>query len=349
MSKNKITEKKVETIFDTIGDTPLVELERIREDEGIEPKILGKLEMFNPTGSLKDRIFHEMITKAIERGELEPGMKIIEASTGNAGIACSFVGGLLGYDVTIVMPRGMSEERIKIMKAYGANVVLTPGAESDVDICLEKVQEIIDEEPDKYWQAGQYDNPDNINAHYKTTGREIWEQTDGKVDAVLATQGTGGTITGIGKFLKEKDPSVKLYAGEPEEAPMLSKREWGSHRIEGIGDGFVPRNLDLSQLTGIFLTSSDEAIETSQRLASEEGIFCGISSGSNVAGAIKLAKEHPELEMIVTMINDTGQRYYSTPLCGEDKKLEIPERDHPMDEYTLEQLDKYQEGWEIID
>lgn len=349
MSEKNVDKKFGEGVLDTIGDTPLAELNNIPEEEGVDAKILGKLEMFNPTGSLKDRIFYEMITKAIERGELKPGMEIIEASTGNAGIACSFVGGLLGYDVTIVMPEGMSEERIKIMEAYGANIVLTPGAESDVDLCLEKVEGMMEENPDQYWHAGQYTNPDNVNAHYKTTGREIWEQTDGEVDAFLATQGTGGTITGVGRFLREKDPSVELYAGEPEEAPMLSKRKWGSHRIEGIGDGFVPRNLDLSQLTGIFLTSSDEAIEMAKRLASEEGIFCGVSSGSNVAGAIKLAKEHPELETIVTMINDTGQRYYSTPLCGEEKELEVPEREHPLDQYTIEQLDKYQEGWEIIE
>ncbi|KXB03397.1 hypothetical protein AKJ35_00545 [candidate division MSBL1 archaeon SCGC-AAA833F18] len=345
-SKNK---HYFDNIMETIGRTPLVKLDKIPEEEGIDASILGKIEWFSPTGSLKDRIFYEMITKAIERGELKPGMKIIEASTGNAGIACSFVGNLLGYDVTIVMPEGMSEERIKIMEAYGANVVLTPGAESDVDICLEKVQEMMEENPGEYWWANQYDNPDNVNAHYKTTGREIWEQTDGNVNAFLATQGTGGTITGVGRYLKEKNPSVKLYAGEPKEAPMLSKREWGAHRIEGIGDGFVPRNLDLSQLTGIFVTSSDEAIEMAKRLASEEGIFCGISSGSNVAGAIKLAKKHSELKTIVTMINDTGQRYYSTPLCGVEKELEIPEREHPMDEYTINELNKYQDDWEIIE
>lgn len=338
----------VDNILETIGGTPLVRLNKIPKEEGVDANILGKIEWFSPTGSLKDRIFHEMITNAIENGDLKPGMNIIEASTGNAGIACSFVGNLLGYDVTIVMPKGMSEERIKIMKAYGAEVVLTPGAESDVDICLEKVQEIMDSDPGRYWWANQYENPDNINAHYETTGREIWEQTNGEVDAFLATQGTGGTITGIGRFLKDKKPSIKLYAGEPEEAPMLSERKWGAHRIEGIGDGFVPKNLDLSQLTGIFLTSSEEAIETAKSLAYKEGVFCGVSSGSNVAGAIKLAKKHPELETIVTIINDTGQRYYSTPLCGVEKELDIPDREHPLDNYTINELDKYQDKWEII-
>ncbi len=349
MGNKETSERVTESIFGTIGDTPLVKLNGISESEGIEPSILGKLEMFNPTGSLKDRIFYEMITRAIDEGELEPGMKIIEASTGNAGIACSFVGGHLGYDVTIVMPEGMSKERVKIMEAYGANVVFTPGGESDVDLSLERVEEIVEENPGEYWHASQYDNPANVEAHYKTTGTEIWDQTDGEVDAFLATQGTGGTLTGVGRYLRDKNPDVRLYAGEPSEAPMLSKREWGSHRIEGIGDGFVPKNLDLAQLTGIFLTSSEEAIEMSKRLAEEEGIFCGISSGSNVAGAVKLAREHPELDFIVTMINDTGQRYYSTPLCGVDKELEVPDREHPIDEYTKKQLDKYQEGWEIIE
>lgn len=347
MNDRNIGSKISEDIFETIGNTPLVELKNI--SKSVDASIFGKLEMFNPTGSLKDRIFYEMITRAIDEGELKPGMTIIEASTGNAGIACSFVGGYLGYDVKIVMPEGMSKERVKVMEAYGADVIFTPGGESDVDLSLEKVEEIVEESPDEYWHASQYDNPANVEAHYETTGAEIWRQTSGEVDAFLATQGTGGTLTGVGRYLKEKDSSVQLYAGEPEEAPMLSKRKWGSHRIEGIGDGFVPKNLDLSQLTGIFLTSSEEAIEMARRLAKEEGIFCGISSGSNVAGAVKLADERPDLDVVVTIINDTGQRYYSTPLCGVEKDLEVPDRDHPMDEYTERQLDKYQGDWEIIE
>ena len=334
-------------IFETIGRTPLVRLNNVTK--GVKPQILGKIEYFSPTGSLKDRIFYRMITEAIKRGELKPGMTIIESSTGNAGIACACIGRMLGYPVIIVMPAGMSVERKKIMRAYGAQIIETPGAESDVDLCLEKVKEMMAAEPGKYWEAGQYTNPDNIMAHYTTTGPEIWEQTKGEVDIFVATQGTGGTITGVGRYLKERKPSVKLFAGEPTEAPMLARRQWGSHRIEGIGDGFVPRNLDLSILDGIVLTSSEEAIEMAKRLALEEGIFCGISSGANVAGAIKVAKRYPDAKVIVTMINDTGQRYFSTPLCGVEKELEIPEREHPMDEYTLGQLDKYQAGWEIIE
>jgi len=165
----------------------------------------------------------------------------------------------------------------------------------------------------------------------------------------LATQGTGGTITGVGRYLRERNPKVLLYAGEPTEAPMLAKRMWGSHRIEGIGDGFVPRNLDVSLLNGIFLATSDEAIEMAKKLSLEEGLFCGVSSGANVVGAIKLAKKHPELKAIVTMLNDTGQRYFSTPLCGVEKYVEIPEREHQLDDYTIAELDKYQAGWEIVE
>ena len=169
------------------------------------------------------------------------------------------------------------------------------------------------------------------------------------MDIFLATQGTGGTLTGIGRYLRKMKPEVKLFAVEPTEAPMLARGEWGSHGIEGIGDGFVPRNLDLSILDGIVLTTSDEAIEMGKRLALEEGIFCGISSGSNVAAALKVARLYPEAGVIVTMINDTGQRYFSTELCGVKKEIEIPEREHPMDEYTREQLDRYQAGWVIIE
>lgn len=339
----------LDNLFQSIGRTPLVRLGKIPGAEGIDADILGKLEYINPTGSLKDRIYYEMIRKAIEAGELKPGMEIIEASTGNAGISCAFVGAILGYKVTIVMPAGMSEERMKIIRAYGADIIFTPGAESDVDLCLEKIVELKKANPGKYWWPDQYSNPNNPNAHYKTTGPEIWGQTKGKVDCFVASQGTGGTLAGVGRFLREKNPSITLYAVEPAEAPMLSKREWGFHKIEGIGDGFVPLNLDLSRLKGVVTTTSEEAINMARRLALEEGIFCGISSGCNLAAAVKIAKHHPELKTIVTMINDTGQRYLSTELCGEIKKVEIPEREHPMDEHTVRELDKYQASWEIIE
>ncbi len=339
--------KVAQHVFETIGSTPLVKLNKV--SQGINADILGKLEWFSPTGSLKDRIYYQMITQAIKNQELKPGMEILETSTGNAGIACAFVGGLLGYPVTIILPDGMSAERAKIMQAYGAKVIYTPGAESDVDLCLIKQEEIIRENPGKYWVPSQYTNQNNVVAHYLTTGPEIWEQTEGKVDAFLVTQGTGGTISGVGRYLRERNPKILLYAGEPSEAPMLARRKWGSHRIEGIGDGFVPRNLDASLLNGVFLVTSEEAIEMGKKLAREEGLFCGISSGANVVGAIKLAKRHPELKVIVTLISDTGQRYFSTPLCGVEKHIEIPEREHPFDNYTIAELDKYQSGWEIIE
>jgi cysteine synthase A len=351
-----LTERKIpwearksaaDSIFQLIGMTPMYKLNRIRPKGGNE--ILVKLEFFNPTGSLKDRIYYEMITKAIESGELKPGMEILEASTGNAGISCAFVGGMLGYKVTIVMPEGMSQERMKIIRSYGANIIHTPGAESDVDLCLEKISELKKEHPGKYWVPEQFSNPDNANSHYKTTGPEIWEQTGGRVDCFVASQGTGGTLTGVGRFLREKNPHVALYAVEPTEAPLLSKRRWGSHEIEGIGDGFVPRNLDLSLLNGVVTTTSEEAIEMAKRLAVEEGLFCGISSGCNIAAALKVADRHPEFKRIVTMINDNGLRYFSTKLCGEMKEVEIPEREHPMDPYTVRELDKYQSRWEIIE
>ncbi len=336
-------------VFETIGRTPLVELSSIPRSEGIKARILVKLEYMNPTGSLKDRIYHEMITRAIERGDLKPGIEILEASTGNAGIACSFVGTTLGYNVTIVMPAGMSQERMKIIRAYGANIITTPGAESDVDLCLKKIEDLKRENPGKYWEPGQFSNPDNVAAHYKTTGPEVWDQTRGRVDCFLASQGTGGTLTGVGWYLKEKNRKVALFAVEPSEAPILAHRRWGTHKIEGVGDGFVPKNLDLSRLIGIVTTGSEESIEMAKRLSKEEGIFCGISSGCNVIAAIKTARKHPEFRTIVTMINDTGQRYFSTELCGEAKHVEVPEREHPLDEYTIDQLNKYQSHWEIIE
>jgi cysteine synthase A len=338
-----------QNIFEAIGRTPLVRLNRIPLSEGVSATILGKLEWFSPSGSLKDRIYYEMFTRAEERGELKPGMTVLECSTGNAGIGCSFVAAVKGYPCIIVMPEGMSEERKKLDIAYGAQLIHTPGGESDVDLALHKLAEIRAQNPHKYWVPAQFDNPDNIAAHYKTTGPEIWEQTEGRVDAFIVTQGTGGTLTGVGRYLREKNPQVKLYAVEPAECPILSHGKWGEHKIEGIGDGFIPKDLDVSLMDGVITTTSDEAIALAKRMSREDGIFCGISSGSNLAACLKFAKKHPEAKMIVTMINDTGQRYFSTELCGNPKHVEIPERDHPLDKYTQEQLQKYQSRWEVIE
>ena len=341
--------KIMDNIFEAIGRTPLLRLKRIPKSMGINCEILGKMEYFSPSGSLKDRIYFNMFELAEKRGELKPGMTVLECSTGNAGIGCSFVAAVKGYPCIIVMPEGMSEERKMLDIAYGSKMVYTPGGESDVDLALQKLEEIRKNDPGKYWVPAQFDNPDNVEAHYKTTGPEIWKQTDGNFDAFIATQGTGGTLTGVGKYFREQGSKTKLYAIEPAECPLLSRRKWGPHGIEGIGDGFVPLNLDVSLLEGIITTTTKEAVAMGKLLASQEGIFCGISSGSNVAAAIKLAKKHPEMKRIVTMINDTGQRYFSTPLCGVEKHVEIPEREHPMDNRTIEELNKYQPKWELID
>ncbi len=335
------------SMLEAIGRTPLVRLNRVTAGAG--PEIDVKVEWYGPSGSLKDRIYLNMIERAEARGLLRPGMTLLECSTGNAGTACAFVAAVKGYRCIVVMPEGMSEERKKLMRAYGAELVFTPGGESDVDLALRKLAEIREADPQRYWVPSQFDNPDNIDAHYRTTGPEIWEQTGGAIDAFVASQGTGGCLTGVGRFLRERNPQVRLYAVEPAECPLLTRREWGPHGIEGIGDGFVPRDLDLSILTGVITTTTAEAVDTARRLAREEGMFCGISSGCNVAAALKLAARRPELRRIVVMLNDTGQRYFTTALCGEAKHVEVPERDHPIDAYSAAELDRYQGRWEILD
>lgn len=338
-----------DSAIEAIGRTPMVKLQDIPRREGVEATIYAKLEFLNPSGSLKDRVYYRMILEAMKRGELKPGMEIIEVSSGNAGIACVFVGRRFGFKVTIVMPSGMSEERKKVIRALGGEVIETPGAESDIDISYELARRIVKENPGRYWFPDQFSNPDAIMAHYETTGAEIWEQTSGNVDALVLAQGTGSTLTGVGRCLKERKPNVKIYAVEPSEAPLLAKGKWGSHRIEGIGDGFVPKNLDLSILDGVVLVSSYEAIEMARRIMLEEGLLAGISSGANLAAALKVAKKHPELKYIVTIFNDTALRYFSTPLFGVERELEIPEREHPLDEYSKEQLSKNRSRWEIIE
>lgn len=335
------------TIFSTIGDTPLVEVTSASEE--VDATIYAKLEFFNPSGSIKDRIYHEMITAAEDRGDLEPGMEIIECSTGNAGIACTFVGTRLGYDVTIVMPEGMSEERKKVIRAYGGELIETPGGESDVDLSMERVEEKLEESPGEYWYPNQFTNPDNPAAHEATTGPEILDQLGGAPDAVVAGQGTGGTITGIGRAMGAADGDTALYALEPAEAPLLSAREWGTHEIEGIGDGFVPENLDGAILDGVVSVESDAAIDRSRSLAEDDGIFCGISSGANVEGCLRLAEARPDLDEIVTIVTDTGHRYFTTKLFEPDHEIDVPDREHPLDDYSREMLETYQDDWDIID
>jgi cysteine synthase A len=335
------------SIADAVGHTPLVRLNRVTA--GLAPPIYAKVEWYGATGSLKDRIYLHMFAEAERRGDLRPGMRVLECSTGNAGIACAWVAAVRGYPCTIVMPEGMSEERKKIMRAYGAELVFTPGGESDVDLSLRRLEEIRAAAPGAHWVPGQFDNPDNVAAHQASTGPEIWAQTGGIVGAFVDSQGSGGLLTGVGRYLRRRDPGVRLYAVEPAECALLARRAWGHHGIEGIGDGFVPRNLDVSLLTGVITTTTAEAVDTARDLAAREGIFCGISSGCNVAAALKLARRRPELPSIVTVICDTGQRYFTTPLCGEAKHVDIPERDHPLDTHTVAALDRYQASWEILE
>ena len=334
------------SIGEAIGRTPLVKLGRVTAH--VVPPIYLKLEWYGPSGSLKDRIYLHMFERAEARGDLKPGMRVLECSTGNAGIACAFIAAVKGYRCTIVMPAGMSDERKKIMRAYGADLVFTPGGESDVDLSLKRLDEIRAGDPTGYWVPGQFSNADNVETHHRTTGPEIWEQCGGIIGAFVAAQGSGGTLTGVGRYLRERDDRVRLYAVEPEECALLARRAWGPHGIEGIGDGFIPDNLDVSLLSGVITTTTAESLALARRLAAEEGIFCGISTGCNVAAALKLARRHPELSAIVTMANDTGQRYFTTPLCGEDKHVEVPEREHPMDPKTRAFLDRYQARWEIL-
>ena len=336
----------LDSIAQAVARTPLVKLHRVTF--GLKPPVYVKVEWYGPTGSVKDRIYLHMFEQAEAGGQLKPGMRVLECSTGNAGIACAFAAAVKGYRCTIVMPEGMSDERKKIMRAYGADIVFTPGGESDVDLAVERLDEIRRTDPGAFWVPGQFDNPNNIDAHYHTTGPEIWEQCGGVIGAFVDVQGSGGTITGVGRYLRERDRQVKLYAVEPDECAMLSRRAWGPHGIEGIGDGFIPENLDVTHFTGVITTTTEEAIEAARRVAAEDGIFCGISSGANVAAALKLARHHPELPSIVTMINDTGQRYFTTALCGEAKHVEVPAREHPMDPRTRELLDRHQASWEIL-
>jgi cysteine synthase A len=325
----------------------MVRLRRVGSE--LDAAILMKLEWYGPSGSLKDRIYLHMFEEAERNGDLRPGTTVLECSTGNAGAACACIAAVKGYDCVVVMPIGMSEERKRLMQAYGAELIFTPGGESDVDLSLQKVQEIYESDPERFWIPAQFDNPGNTEAHSQTTGPEIWEQCDGRIDALVASQGSGGSLTGAGRFLRQQRSSLRLYAVEPAECPILSHRRWGPHGIEGIGDGFVPRNLDVKELTGVITVSTEESVAMAQRLAREEGVFCGISSGCNVAAAVKLVTKRPEVRTVVVLANDTGQRYFSTALCGADKHVDVPRRGHPLDSRSRELLDRFQGTWDIIE
>ena len=325
---------EVPTLLDAIGRTPLVRLQRVAPGE---VELLAKVEWYGPTGSVKDRIYAAMLTKAEERGDLRPGMTIIECTTGNAGIACSAVAAIKGYDCTIVMPEGMSDERKRMIAAYGADLVLTPGAGTDIDLAIARMREIVAAEPERYFFPGEFENPDNPEAQL-ASGEEIWEQAGGRIDAVVGAQGTGGWITGVARALKAHDPDVLAFAVEPAECPLISEQRWGTHGVPGIGDGIIPPNLDLSCMDGVVTASTEEALETARRLAREEGLLCGPSSGINVAAAAKVAAAHPELRRIVTVICDTGQRYLSGELFGDKPDADEVDREHAIDPAMVERV-----------
>ena len=299
-----------------IGRTPLLELTHIEAAEGLQAKILGKLEYFNPAGSVKDRIAKAMIDDAEASGKLKPGSVIIEPTSGNTGIGLASVAAARGYRIIIVMPETMSVERRQLMKAYGAELVLTEGAKG-MKGAIAKADELAKEIPNSFI-PGQFVNPANPAVHKATTGPEIWEDTDGKVDIFVAGVGTGGTVTGIGEYLKSRNPHVKVVAVEPAASPVLSKGVSGSHKIQGIGAGFVPDVLDTKVYDEIIPVENDDAFATGKLIGKKEGVLVGISSGAAVWAAIQLAKR-PENKgkTIVALLPDTGDRYLSTPLFAD--------------------------------
>ena len=299
-----------------IGNTPLVELTKIEEELGLEAKILAKLEYFNPAGSVKDRIAKAMIDDAEKSGKLKPGSVIIEPTSGNTGIGLASVATARGYRIIIVMPETMSVERRQLMAAYGAELVLTEGAKG-MKGAIAKAQELADETENSFI-PGQFVNEANPKAHFETTGPEIYEDTDGEVDIFVAGVGTGGTVTGTGQYLKSKKPEVKVVAVEPETSPVLSQGKAGSHKIQGIGAGFVPDVLDTSVYDEIIPVADNDAFETGRLIGRKEGVLVGISSGAAVYAAIQLAKR-PENKgkNIVVLLPDTGDRYLSTPLFAQ--------------------------------
>lgn len=300
-------------ITELVGNTPLLRLHKFEKESGFEGKILAKLEVFNPTGSVKDRIAKNMIEQAERDGRLKPGGTIIEATSGNTGIGLAAIAAAKGYQAVIVMPDSMSKERIRILEAYGAKVVLTPG-EKNMGGANEKAAEIL-EQTENAIITGQGGNPSNPEAHYQTTGPEIWKDTGENVDIFVATVGTGGTISGTGKFLKEKNPDIQIIGVEPAGCPVLSGGEAGPHKIQGIGGGMIAPVTDVELLDEVITVTDDEAYETVRKAARKEGNFIGISAGAALFAAAQIAKR-PENQgkTIVTIFPDSADRYLSTDL-----------------------------------
>lgn len=299
-----------------IGKTPLLELTHIEKKYGLKAKVLAKIEYFNPAGSVKDRVAKKMLDDAEAAGKLTPESVIIEPTSGNTGIGLASVAAARGYRIIIVMPETMSVERRQLMKAYGAELVLTDGTKG-MKGAIEKADELAKEIPNSFI-PGQFVNPSNPKAHYETTGPEIFEDTDGEVDIFVAGVGTGGTVTGVGEYLKEKKPNVKIVAVEPESSPVLSKGVAGAHKIQGIGAGFVPEVLDTKVYDEIIPVSNEAAFETGRLIGRSEGVLVGISSGAAAYAAVELAKRPENAgKTIVVLLPDTGDRYLSTPLFGD--------------------------------
>lgn len=305
--------KIYKNVQELIGKTPLMEVENIEKMLDLKAKLLVKLEYLNPAGSVKDRVAKNMIATAEQDGRLKPGATIIEPTSGNTGIGLASIAASRGYKLILTMPETMSVERRNILKAYGAEIVLTEGAKGMTG-AIEKAKELAEQISGSFL-AGQFDNPSNPAAHRISTGPEIWEDTDGNVDIFVAGVGTGGTITGVGEYLKEKNPSVKIVAVEPSDSPVLSKGKAGSHKIQGIGAGFVPTVLNTQVYDEIMPITAEESFETAKLFAHKEGILVGISSGAALYAGIEQAKREENAgKTIVVLFPDSGDRYYSTPL-----------------------------------
>jgi len=295
----------INSILDAVGGVPLLCLSKMSSGN-----VCVKAEYLNPGGSIKDRVAKYIIETAIIEQKLKPGMAIIESTSGNTGIGLALVGVLNGYRVICIMPENVSEERKRIIHAFGGETVFTP-AEESLSGCLLRMQKIIQTDPETYFVVNQFENPCNPEVHYQQTGPEIWKDTDGEIDVFVAGVGSGGTLQGIGKFLKEKKPGIRIIAVEPKNAASLLGREPGLHKIEGIGDGFVPDVLDVALVDSVFTVSDEEAIDTTRRLANEEGLLVGTSSGANVFAALQVDNSH---NRVVTVLPDRAERYFSSAL-----------------------------------
>ena len=295
----------IKSVLETIGNTPLISLNKLSSGN-----VFAKAEFLNPGGSVKDRVASHILESAEKEGKLKPGMVVIEATSGNTGIGLALVGARKGYEVVCIMPENMSEERKKIMQAFGGNLILSP-AEESLSGSLKKMKQIIEQEPEKYFVVNQFSNPHNPEVHYQQTAPEIWRDTNGEIDIFVAGVGSGGTLQGIGKYLKEKKSSIKVVAVEPRNSAALLGREPGLHNIQGIGDGFIPDVLDVKLVDMVFTVSDEEAIVTTRKLSREEGLLVGSSSGANVFAALHMDNGH---NRIVTILPDRAERYFSTAL-----------------------------------